>query len=225
MAEIPLNRHKSSKNQTKPSNGKVKKNKLATNLHQGNLTAKQWWKVTKQFLRQNSDTNISLLIENDKQYCDPKDKANLLNNYFCEQSNVDDSHASLPPFDPSPFSINSIQISETDVEDVLKLLDNNKACGSDLINPRLLKEGAQILSTHLCNIFNHSLVNSYFPPSWKLANVVPIFKKGDKTNSANYRPISLLSCIGKVFELPYNGYFLRLFNFCGILRIYRNRRN
>ena len=55
-------------------------NKLATNLHQGNLTAKQWWKVAKQFLRQNSDTNISLLIENDKQFCDPKDKANLLNN-------------------------------------------------------------------------------------------------------------------------------------------------
>ena len=175
-------------------------NKLATNLHQGNLTAKQWWKVAKQFLRQNSETNISLLIENNKQYCDPTDKANLLNNYFCEQSNVDDSHASLPTFDPAPFSINSIQISETDIEDVLKLLDNNKACGSDLINPRLLKEGAQTLSVHLCNIFNQSLGNSYFPLSWKLANVVPIFKKGDKTNSANYRPISLLSCIGKVFE-------------------------
>ena len=106
-------------------------NKLATNLHQGNLTAKQWWKVAKQFLRQNSETNISLLIENNKQYCDPTDKANILNNYFCEQSNVDDSHASLPTFDPAPFSINSIHISKTDIEDVLKLLDNNKACGSD----------------------------------------------------------------------------------------------
>ena len=93
---------------------------------------------------------------------------------------MDDSHASLPIFDPAPFSINSIQISETDIEVVLKLLHNNKACGSDLINPRLLKEGGQTLSMHLCNIFNESLGNSYFPLSWKLANVVPIFKKVTK---------------------------------------------
>ena len=39
-----------------------------------------------------------------------------------------------------------------------------------------------------------------FPFAWKSANVVPVYKKGDKTNTTNYRPISLISCIGKVFE-------------------------
>ena len=175
-------------------------NKLATNLNQGNLKAKQWWKIAKQFLKQNTESNISLLIENNRQYSEPVDKANILNNYFCEQSNVDDSHAFLPPFEPSASFLDGINISETDVEDVLKLLDNNKACGPDLINPRLLKEGSEFLATKLSHIFNQSLTSSHFPSSWKLANVVPIFKKGDKTNSANYRPISLLSCIGKVFE-------------------------
>ena len=175
-------------------------NKLAINLNQGNLKAKQWWKVAKQFLKQNTESNISLLIENNRQYSEPIDKANILNNYFCEQSNVDDSHASLPPFEPSASFLDGINISETDVEDVLKLLDNNKASGPDLINPRLLKEGSEFLATKLCHIFNQSLTSSHFPSSWKLANVVPVFKKGDKTNSANYRPISLLSCIGKVFE-------------------------
>ena len=113
---------------------------------------------------------------------------------------MDDSHASLPLFEPSISSLESVEISDTDVEDVLNLLDKNKACGPDLINPRLLKEGRAILATKLSNIFNNSLQNSYFPSSWKLANVVPVFKKGDKTLSSNYRPISLLSCIGKVFE-------------------------
>ena len=140
------------------------------------------------------------MIENNTQYSDPVDKANILNNYFCEQSSIDDSHTSLPPFEPFTSTLNNVHISDTDVDDVLKLLDKNKACGPDLINPCLLKEGRAILSTKLCYIFNQSLSNSYFPSSWKLANVVPIFKKGDKTQSSNYRPISLLSCIGKVFE-------------------------
>ena len=82
----------------------------------------------------------------------------------------------------------------------LFLLNCNKASGPDLISPRLLKEGCEILSRPLTKIFNLCLSSSYFPLIWKQANVVPVHKKGDKTNVSNYRPISLLSCIGKIFE-------------------------
>ena len=156
--------------------------KLATNLHQGNLTSKQWWKVAKQFLKNSTDSEIPLLIENDTHFSTPAEKASLLNSYFCDQSNIDDSHASLPPFEPPDTSLDNITITVTDVEDVLKLLQVNKACGPDLISPRLLKEGSETLTPHFSRVFNLSLNSSHFPSVWKQANVVPIFKKGDKTN-------------------------------------------
>ena len=166
--------------------------KLATSLQQGSLNSKQWWTVTKQFLKQNKDSDISCIIQNDNYYTTAHDKATIINNFFCSQSTVDDSHTSLPPMELPAESLGIIQISTQDVEDVLKLLNVSKSSGSDLISPRLLKEVAPVLSTHLANLC--------FPSEWKLANVIPVHKKGDRTDASNYRPISLLSCLGKVFE-------------------------
>ena len=70
----------------------------------------------------------------------------------------------------------------------------------DLISPRLLKEGADILSRPLCILFNRSLEESYFPASWKFGNVAPIYKKDDRSLPSNYRPITLLNQVGKVME-------------------------
>ena len=150
--------------------------------------------------KNSNDSDIPLLIQDNVQYSNPAEKASLLNSYFCEQSNIDDSHASLPAFEPPDIDLNNIIITDSYVEDVLKLLNTSKASGSDLISLRLLKEGSEFLSHQLARLFNLSLHTSYFPTVWKQANVVPVFKKGEKTNVSNYRPISLLSCIGKVFE-------------------------
>ena len=49
-------------------------------------------------------------------------------------------------------------------------------------------------------IFENILLSSLYPDMWKLANVIPIFKKGDKQSIKNYRPISLLPICGKMFE-------------------------
>ena len=175
-------------------------NKLAENLKQGNISDKNWWKIAKRFISSNKDATIPTLNRNNTNYTTPFDKANLLNEYFCEQSNVDDSNASLPPFEPPRSNLDNITITNEDVLDVLKLLNTSKASGPDFVHAKLLKEGANILSKHLCKLFNMSLSSSYFPNKWKLGNVVPVCKKGDKTDPANYRPISLLCCMGKVFE-------------------------
>ena len=49
-------------------------------------------------------------------------------------------------------------------------------------------------------IFNKSLRQGKYPSSWKIAHVIAILKKGDASLPSNYRPISLISCVGKIME-------------------------
>ncbi len=76
----------------------------------------------------------------------------------------------------------------------------HKASGPDEISHRMLKETSKTISKPLCLLFNRSIRESSYPDKWKLANVMPLFKTGDRDQSCNYRPISLISCIGKVME-------------------------
>ena len=78
-------------------------------------------------MKNNTDSDIPPLLHENNQYSTPMEKATLLNSYFSEQSNIDDSHASLPAFDPPLITLNNIVITETGVEDVLKLLNTIQA--------------------------------------------------------------------------------------------------
>ena len=94
----------------------------------------------------------------------------------------------------------------------MKNLKLNKACGFDLITHThtLLKESVNILYLPLSTLFNKSINVNVFPAKWKMANVIPIYKSKDSSNITNYRPISLLSCLSKVFE---RCVFKHLFNY------------
>ena len=132
---------------------------------------------------------------------DDNKKAELFNDYFCKQADLNDSETSVT--DITDILINGLEqitVTENEVEDILKILDTSKAIGPDLLNPRLLKEAASILKYPLCTLFNLSLTLSTFPSEWKYANVTPIFKKYCPSNLKNYRPISLISILAKVME-------------------------
>ena len=79
-------------------------------------------------------------------------------------------------------------------------LNINKATGPDQIGNRILKESSRVLAEPLSKLFNICIRSGIFPSSWKRAHVIPLHKSGDLTLCNNYRPISLLSSVSKVFE-------------------------
>ena len=94
------------------------------------------------------------------------------------------------------YSLSQINWSELEIENIIEELNFNKASGDDGISHRMLKGVSKNVSKPLCILMNRSLGEGIFPDIWKLANVIPIFKKGGKSQPSNYRPIRLLSCIG-----------------------------
>lgn len=91
-------------------------------------------------------------------------------------------------------------VSESDVSKKLKALNAKKATGCDKIPPKLIKMGEQKLAKPITSLINMSIKQSIFPESLKCAQVTPIFKKNDMLNKKNYRPVSVLPCISKIFE-------------------------
>ena len=73
----------------------------------------------------------------------------------------------------------------------MKGIDGGKATGVDNIPCKLLKIAADVVAPSL---------NGIYPSDWKLAKVTPIFKNGSKTALNNYRPISVIPAVAKIFE-------------------------
>ncbi|KAK4819386.1 hypothetical protein QYF61_003657 [Mycteria americana] len=86
------------------------------------------------------------------------------------------------------------------VSDLLHHLDTHKSMGPDEIHPRVLKELAEELTKPLSIIYQQSWLTGEVPADWRLANVTPTFRKGQKDDPGNYRPVSLTSVPGKLME-------------------------
>ena len=86
------------------------------------------------------------------------------------------------------------------VASVIKELKIKKSCGMDGISNEILKCCSPIIERHLARAFNKCIDEGVLPNIFKTAKVVPLFKKGEKKDPANYPPISLLSSLSKVFE-------------------------
>ena len=90
-----------------------------------------------------------------------------------------------------------ITLEET--EDAISDLANGKSPGLDGVTNNIIKSASALIAPILCKLFNKVLESKYFPEHWSHALIIPIHKKGDVQNPDNYRGISLLSSLGKLF--------------------------
>jgi hypothetical protein len=175
--------------------------KLLESLNTVNANSGHWWKCLRKLQGKGTSNPIPPLNCGDKVVTDMKEKADIFNDYFVSHSTIDVDATWEPGTPPaSDFSIDNIATSADEVHKILSHLDVAKATGPDGIGCKLLREAAPCISAPLARIFNYSLSQAQFPDMWKLAHVVPLYKKGDANDVTNYRPVSLLPCISKVLE-------------------------
>lgn len=91
-------------------------------------------------------------------------------------------------------------VSQNEVQKIIHILTSKSSSGHDRISTKILKLIAPHLTPSLTIIINQSLCTGIFPHKLKVAKVIPLFKKGDKHLFDNYRPISLLPSVSKIFE-------------------------
>ncbi|CAB4035040.1 Hypothetical predicted protein, partial [Paramuricea clavata] len=169
---------------------------------------KQMWKHINQLVNKNSrSTNISVLHIDEQVITENETIADLFNEYFTDigpnlSNQITETNTDFKRYmkfkTQHKFNFENININE--VLNALEKLKTSKSTGHDNIPAKLLKDASDAVAPFLVFIFNTSLKHGIFPDDLKTARISPIHKSGDKKNRGNYRPISILSIIAKLFE-------------------------
>ena len=129
------------------------------------------------------------------------EKADILNSFLRSVYNDEDT-GELPEAETTTqrYNICELRVTPQSVEDKLLNLNPNKSAGPDGLHPRILRELAGPLAIPVCNLMDTCFEQGKIPEEWKDSNVTCIYKKGDKTDPGNYRPVSLTCILSKVAE-------------------------
>ena len=179
------------------------------------LSTERFWRYAISVLSKGKSAIPPLF--NDSEVFSPSDKAKLFPKNFSENSNLEDSGIHLPDF-PSRtnLKLHNISVTHKMVKKVIIDLDSSKASGPDCIPVVALKNRESELSYILAEFFNIYLKESCFPDC-KISSVVPTFKNvGESSIAKNYRPVSLLSVVCKVFGKLVSDRFVDHLKKCGL---------
>ena len=189
------------RNQVKWYSRKAKINKEQKIAKESKLNPKMFYKYVNNKIKPTEKVS-SLLKEDGKLTTSDSEKSEVLNDFFGSVFTIEDK-SNIPVFKPcKPIDsfVNNVNITVDDMCNALSSLKINKSPGPDGLHPRVLKELCNEFSYPLKILFDRTVQTGKIPEKWKVAEVRPIFKKGNKTQPGNYRPVSLTSIVCKVFE-------------------------
>ena len=195
---------------------------------------RDFWKTISPFIADNKSktSNTVTLNENGNIINDPHKVSDIFNDHFVNVaanigfpdsiSSVDtavENHSNHPSInkigEKFPSVVNKFTFKKVNPHEImiyLKKFNPRKATGFDEIPGKLLRLAYRELSSPLTFLINESISQNIFPDDMKCAEVSPIFKKDDKLNKKNFRPVSILTGISKVFEYVLNNQLLAHFN-------------
>ena len=191
---------------------KARKDYYTSQIEKHKDSLKDTWKIIKHAIGQsNKATQIDKISCNGEVTTDKTKISEILNEYFvtigerlarqvqCSDTEPTDN---VPKAD-SKFVFN--KITNVQVLKILTKLVNGKATGLHGIPNKAIKSSATLITPALTYIFNISIKTRVFTWDFKLSKVTPVFKSGDRDELGNYRPISVIPTIARVFEkLIYN---------------------
>ena len=165
------------------------------------------WKTINQILnRKQMCQEINAVKTQNGEISDPTELAECFNNYFINvgpdiAKTIDKSDRNFMGYITKATSkLNFQAVSESTVQRLLLSLNPRKSTGIDKIPAKIIRVASPVVANSLTKIFNRAISNESFPSEWKQARVVPLHKKGSRNLLNNYRPISILPALSKVFE-------------------------
>ena len=179
--------------------------------------SRKMWDTLKSVINsKKSSIKQTLFHHNDCTVSDPKEIVDKFNNFFVHIGPTLADKIDSVPTPPESYLAgsfnNSMFLIPTTEFEISKIVMNLKESspGYDQISSKVLKSSLDLILPHLVHIVNLSFVNGVFPKELKIANIIPLFKSGNMSLFTNYRPISLLNTLSKVFEKVF---YKRLYSF------------
>eukprot|EP00061_Rhincodon_typus_P003667 g20667.t1 len=131
---------------------------------------------------------------------EPQEVEEILNKYFVLVFTKEKDMSDIEVRDEFVNTVENVNVLKEEFLGILNCIKVDKSPGPDGMYPRLLREAREEIVGALTDIFTSPLTTGEVPEDWRLANVVPLFKKGNRDNPGNYRPVSLTSVVGKLLE-------------------------
>lgn len=175
-------------------------------LQSNNKCKAAWDIIKKNSTDVDNNVEITCIKINQDTYTHADIIANKFNDFFINMTNKPkslDSKTHINYKHTITDISDSIYLTPTNEDSVYKIinsLNSTNSTGYDDINTKILKLCSRYLSRPLTHIINLSLFQGLFPTRLKFSIVKPLYKKGDKNDMNNYRPITLIPVISKIFE-------------------------